>query len=286
MPATYESEPFLTDAQRDKLLQDLDRDGFFVLGKMPDWMLNESLRVIDGFVEKRRMFEPDASYINYMNVVELDPIFRRMMMYKPMLQMAYDAFGPLFILQQDQFAVKWHDPKDPDATSVNWHVDAPENFPAVNGVVGLHTLRFGFLLSDATPKDSGYVEFIRGSHKKYSLAARRTLHWQPYAGNHPADFETDRVEMRVEAGTIVAFNTVTWHRALANRTANPRKIVYIQFCPTWMRPLNRVPPTTADLQRYTAEERWLLGEERPPADYVWPRPETVARMSRFARTAS
>jgi hypothetical protein len=52
-----------------------------------------------------------------------------------------------------------------------------------------------------------------------------------------------------------------------------------------MRPLNRNDPTMAQLQHFSAEERWLMGEPRPAPDYIWPRAETVARMARFSREA-
>ena len=60
-------------------------------------------------------------------------------------------------------------------------------------------------------------------------------------------------------------------------------MIYLSFCPAWMRPLNRTDPTLAQIQHLSAEERWLMGEPRPAADYIWPRPETVQRMARFAR---
>lgn len=286
MPETrYEPEPSLTPAQRDALLRDLDRDGYVVLpDKLPRWMLDEALTVIDRMTEERRMFEPDATYLNFMNIVERHPIFRRMMMYKPMLQLVHDAFGPLFILQQDQVGVKFPDPSRSDAGSVDWHCDGPETFPQVGGVVGMHTFRFGFLLTDATDEGAGSLEVVRGSHKRQVLFRRDSLEYRPFAGNRAdADFSKDVVAMRHEAGTVVAFNSVIWHRAMLQHSTVTRKIVYIQFCPTWMRPLNRVEPTLAELQTYSPEERWLLGEPRPPADYIWPRPETTKRLSRFSR---
>ena len=52
-----------------------------------------------------------------------------------------------------------------------------------------------------------------------------------------------------------------------------------------MRAFHREPMTRSQLQTYSPEVRWLLGEPRPAPDYTWPRPETVARLARFSRDA-
>ena len=41
------------------------------------------------------------------NIVELDPVFREFLMFKPVLQMCYDCFGPMFHLGQDKWTRKY-----------------------------------------------------------------------------------------------------------------------------------------------------------------------------------
>ncbi|HVF10284.1 MAG TPA: hypothetical protein VNA16_05755, partial [Abditibacteriaceae bacterium] len=81
---TYEPEHSLTIAERDGLMQELDRDGFIVLPfKLPEWMIEEVNREIDRIVDEQRKFNPRQTAFNGMNIVERAPIFRRLLMFKP-----------------------------------------------------------------------------------------------------------------------------------------------------------------------------------------------------------
>ena len=282
---TYEPEQSLTIAQRDQLMQDLDRDGFIILPfKLPAWMIEETERAMDRCVDETRKSDPQRMLFDRTNVVELDPIFRRLMMYKPALQLSYDCFGPQFVLGQDQYRIKYPGAGD-GADRIDWHSDGPANFPEVDGRCALHTLRFGYMISDGRAPDCGGIDAIRGSHKKRVLHARRQLHWEPFQGYRPEDFTEDYVEIRGEAGTVYAFHNALWHRALANLSDKPRKLAYFQYTPTWMRPIQRNEPSHYDIQLYSAEERWLLSEPRPGMSWMYPTEVDNQRLARFSREA-
>lgn len=74
-----------------------------------------------------------------------------------------------------------------------------------------------------------------------------------------------------------------WHAAPPNQSDVERKNVYISYCPTWMRPLDRKSPTEADLADLSSEERWLLGEPRPALRWWLPSKEDAARLARLQR---
>ena len=169
--------------------------------------------------------------------------------------------------------------------SLTWHSDGPLGFPEVNGYAPLHTLRFGYFMSDTTHGDSGTLEVIRGSHRKRTLHAQQSIHWQPFSGHRADDFETDHVTVQGPAGTIVAFHNGIWHRAQNNRSNIPRTIVYFQYCPCMLHPLHRDVPYPGDLSPYSAEERWLLGEPREPNRWVIGTDADKQRMRRFRRKA-
>ena len=118
--------------------------------------------------------------------------------FKPACQLAYDVFGPMFHLGQDQWtrklrgvdlpagvtsdvAIEWHSVRLAAATmfpaliSDRWMLrqDGRElGFPEMRSPAGsaagnlpMHTLRFGYFLSDCSHERSGTVECIRGSHR-------------------------------------------------------------------------------------------------------------------------
>jgi ectoine hydroxylase-related dioxygenase (phytanoyl-CoA dioxygenase family) len=94
------------------------------------------------------------------------------------------------------------------------------------------------------------------------------------------------VQIDCKAGTVVAFHQAQWHAAPPNESDIVRKNAYISYSPTWMRPLDRETLTEEQLNNYSPEERWLLGEPRPPLRWWLPTPEDSQRTSRFARDGS
>ena len=276
----------LSDQQRDDCLAAIDRDSFVVLPHlMPQDMIDRANAYIDQCCSRFDREERDHPRYHETNIVEHDPVFREFLLYLPALQLSYDVFGPMFHLGQDKWTRKFRVDEGKDPMSLTWHSDGPLGFPEVNGYAPLHTLRFGYLMSDSTHGDSGTLEVIRGSHRKRTLHAQESIHWQPFSGHRPDDFETDHVTVQGPAGTIVAFHNGIWHRAQNNRSDIPRTIVYFQYCPCMLHPLHRDVPYPGDLSPYSEEERWLLGEPREPNRWVIGTDADKQRMRRFRRKA-
>jgi ectoine hydroxylase-related dioxygenase (phytanoyl-CoA dioxygenase family) len=205
------------------------------------------------------------------------------MMYEPALQLAYDCFGPMFHLCQSNFVSRPNDGtgKSDFFSASPWHADGPRPglFPKVNGAMGMHYLKFGYFLTDLTHGNGGSLQVVRGSHKRLELEG------QKHSEFRIADHRSDLVQFDCEAGTVVAFHQAQWHAAPPNESEIERKNVYISYCPTWMRPLDREFPTTESLAGLSDEERWLLGEPRPAQRWWLPGGDDAKRMARFARDA-
>lgn len=280
-----DSEPSLTNAQRDELLDDLDRDGYVVLPcKLPQWVIDDTSSFLDRYVHERRKPQPEETLFYHYDIIELDPIFRPLLVFKPAMQLCYDVFGPQFIMGQDKFEVQYPNPNHPIA-GIPWHNDGPISFPEIDGRQPFHTLRFGFMISDATASNSGSLDVIKGSHKKTLLRPRRGLRYEGVPPLRDADYETDFVQVRGEAGTVYAFQNAIQHSAQQNSSDVVRKIVYLQYCNAWMRPFHREQPSHYELLSYTPEQRWLLNEPRPPVSYYGATDSENQRLARFARTA-
>ena len=275
----------LTNIERDELNTQLEHDGFALLPrKLPAELMHAALSAIDHLTAEKRRENVVVRSVKMHNCVELDPAFRALVMYEPALQLAYDAFGPMFHLNQSNFIsrVKEADQEEAKknfAASIGWHADGPRprNFPRVNDAMGLHYLKFGYFLTDLTHGTGGSLEVVRGSHKRDELDGKK--------GNDfdIQNYQHDLVRFDVEAGSVVAFHQALWHAAYPNQSDIERKNVYISYCPTWMRPVDRDFPTEADLEGLTLEERWLLGEPRPTALRWWlPSADDTQRMARFA----
>ncbi len=275
----------LSDETRDQLMRTLAIDGFCTLPfKLPVELLESLIAVIDRISDEANAERSASLAVKKNKCVALDRAFVDLMMFKPALQLVYDAFGPMFHLNQSNFISR---PLEREggknfASSIDWHADGPRPgmFPQVNGVMGLHYLKFGYFLTDLTHGTGGSLEVIRGSHLRPEKDGLRG-----------ADFDIsryakDHVKLHCEAGTVVVFHQALWHAAFPNQSDVIRKSCYYSYCPTWMRPLDREFPTMEQLDGYSAEERWLLGEPRPAISWWLPGPKDTARMSRFARASA
>ncbi len=293
----------LSDEHRDECLTRLNEDGFSVLPvKLPENLLDRIVHFVDTYIDRVRNYEPDlanASEARYVymrdTMVEDDPAWRELMMFKPALQLCHDVFGPMFHLSQDMWRVYYADPNAPRQSILEgWHSDGPRVLPILeDGRCPLYFLRFGYLLADTTNDDDGTVEYIRGSHRRPCFDAR-SLPGQRNRrlGNHTfytpekqcqLDFETDRMALRGKAGTVFVLQNAVWHRTLAHRSNRPRAISYFQYSLTMLRPLRRQAPYEGDMSHLSSEERWLLGEPRPGESWIEGGPHDWMRMGRFGR---
>jgi ectoine hydroxylase-related dioxygenase (phytanoyl-CoA dioxygenase family) len=283
--STLVAENRLTDSQRETLISQLKRDGYFVLPqKLPADLIAETIAAIDRITLEAQQENPNQRSVKKQNCVALDPAFLKLMMYEPALQLAYDAFGPMFHLCQSNFVSRAREEvrREDFVSGTPWHADGPRPglFPRVASThgpaMGLHYLKFGYFLTDLTHGNGGSLQIVRGSHQRDELD-----------GSQPdfniAKYADDIVQLDCEAGTIVAFHQAQWHAAPPNESDVVRKNVYISYCPTWMRPLDREFPTESELAGLDAETRWLLGEPRPAMRWWLPTAEDASRMARFAR---
>ena len=299
-------EPSLTDAQRDSCLEALHRDGYFILPcKASADMLARANAYIDGFCSDASRYMAENA-LQETNIVELDPVFREFLTFKPVLQMCYDCFGPMFHLGQDKWTRKYRKQDLPpgledDRAAIPWHSDGPIGFPEIDGHVPFHTLRCGFLLSDTFHERSGTVELMRASHIHMRCAfAQEELRFRPVTINEaiqtkgyltegdqdsdPAKYSENHDVIQAEAGTIFGFQSGCWHRGLPNDSPHPRTIVYFQYSPSMIHPLHRDTPNPSDLSGYTEEERWLLHEPKTATGTVYGTAADKMRMDRFRRS--
>ena len=287
-PSAAPSETWtLSPQQRDDALAQLERDGYTVLpGTLPESLRAACLDAIDRFAAEDRQRDPSVKSVKRHGCVQLDPAFRRLMMYPPALQLAHDVFGPSFHLNQSNFQSRMREEnaKNDFVAATGWHADGPRpaQFPKLPGEhgprMGLHYLKFGVFLTDLTHGNGGSLQVVRGSH------TRPELDGTPPKLFNVDDYRDDLVQFDCPPGTVVAFHQAQWHAAPPNLSDRERKNVYISYCPTWMKPLDYDLPREGELpDDLDDEERFLLGEYRPPLRFWLPNAEDKSRLSGYAR---
>ena len=132
----------------------------------------------------------------------------------------------------------------------DWHETvAPSDYQVCNTI---------WLLDDFT-KENGATRLVPATHRSGILPQEELK--DPYA-THP-----DEILVEAPAGTVVIFNSHTWHGGTDNHTDAPRRSIHSYFC-------RRSQPQQVDQQRYILPEtyarlsedaRWTLGVTQPEA---------------------
>ena len=277
---TVTAEPQLTLTERDQLVADFERDGYVIMpGKLPVDLMARVTAAIDRISAERRAAEPGLKGVKLQGCVDHDAAFRELMCYQPALELAHDLLGPMFHLCQSNFVSRPAingEKGTYGADHIGWHADGPRPglFPRVDGAMGLHYLKFGYFLTDVNEGGSP-LEIIRGSHRKDELCKN---------GFDPRSCGNDHVTLTCEAGTVVAFHQAQWHAAGPVTNGEERKNVYISYCPTWMKPLDRHLPGPGDNGHYDPVTSWLLHEWRDdPVRWWLPSQEDGQRLAAYAR---
>ncbi len=195
------------------------------------------------------------------NTIELDPIFRDMLLREPILSIAEAVVGgdPKFCGQNVLRNL-------PGVAIEQWHVDGqvhfplPENVSRHNPRIRMPVMWFTvqMTLTDITSMEQGPTQYVPGSH---------------YSGRNPNDQVHPEFEGRgpvsifCKAGDIYLQDPQCWHRGAPNLSNETRYILQSQYAAQWaywrFSLCNRVPVPENAL--HTASDRLLslLGRSRP-----------------------
>src|SRR5690554_454919 len=113
---------------------------------------------------------------------------------------------------------------------VDWHeAVAPQDYKVCNSI---------WLLDDFS-KENGATRVVPQTHLKSQLPQD--------AMQDPMDSHVDEVIIEAPAGSVVIFNSHTWHGGTTNSTAQPRRSIHSYFC-------RKDQPQQVDQQRYVKQE--------------------------------
>jgi hypothetical protein len=195
------------------------------------------------------------------NTIELDPIFRDMLLREPILSLAEAIVG-----KNCKFCGQNMLRNLPGLSISNWHVDGSVHFP-VSDEMPRHDPRLRMpvmwftvqmALNDIDSIDEGPTQYVRGSH---------------YSGRHPNDpenpeFEGNKpVSIYCKAGDIYLQDPQCWHRGAPNLSDKTRYILQSQYAANWaywrFSLCNGVPVPEDALQNASDQLLSLLGRSRP-----------------------
>ena len=195
------------------------------------------------------------------NTIELDLIFREMLLREPILSLAEAIVG-----QDCKFCGQNVLRNLPGLSIERWHVDGQVHFPLPDDVprfdpriqMQVLWITVQMALTDIESIDQGPTQYVPGSH---------------YSGRGPNDQDRPEFEgcgptsVFCKAGDIYFQDPQCWHRGAPNRSNRTRYILQSQYAARWaywrFNLCNQVPVPEDYLQ--TADDRLLnlLGRRRP-----------------------
>ena len=275
------SKPF-SEEKTTQIAQQFFRDGFVhIPGVLTEDEVTALREKTDAFFNDPELAErtnPDLADVRYIqmgthadssetlpfilrNTIELDPIFRDMLLREPILSLAEAIVG-----KNCKFCGQNMLRNLPGLSISNWHVDGSVHFP-VSDEMPRHDPRLRMpvmwftvqmALNDIDSIDEGPTQYVRGSH---------------YSGRHPNDpenpeFEGNKpVSIYCKAGDIYLQDPQCWHRGAPNLSDKTRYILQSQYAANWaywrFSLCNGVPVPEDALQNARDQLLSLLGRSRP-----------------------
>jgi hypothetical protein len=195
------------------------------------------------------------------NTIELDPIFRDMLLREPILSLAEAVVG-----ENCKFCGQNVLRNLPGLSIDRWHVDGSVHFPVPDNVqrhdprlrMTVMWFTVQMALSDIDSLEQGPTQYVPGSH---------------YSGRNPNDQENPEFEGRgpvsilCKAGDIYLQDPQCWHRGAPNLSNTTRYILQSQYAAYWaywrFSLCNSVPVPENELKTSSDRMLKLLGRSRP-----------------------
>lgn len=196
----------------------LDENGYLILEDvMTDKQVQAFSRRLDELAAEEgddagKEFHQEAAAVRLSNLIDKDPIFEQCVTTPQVLAAVRHVLGHRFKL-----------------SSLNSRSTLPGR-----GRQGLHAdwdfavdpgdyyvCNSAWLISDLTPQN-GATRLVPGSHRSGKLP---TDAMEDESLDHD-----DQIQLIAPAGTVVVFNSHTWHSGMKNKTDALRKVVHAYFC--------------------------------------------------------
>ena len=197
------------------------------------------------------------------NTIELDQVFRDMLLREPILSLAEAIVG-----ENCKFCGQNVLRNLPGLSISTWHVDGSVHFP-VTEEMPRHDARLRMpvmwftvqmALSDIDTLEEGPTQYVKGSH--YSGRGPNSQENPEFEGNRPES-------IYCKAGDIYLQDPQCWHRGAPNTSNKTRYIMQSQYAAYWaywrFSLCNSVPVPNEALQHASDRLLSLLGRSRPGA---------------------
>lgn len=243
--------PPLTDDQ----LAAYRTDGFVRLGRILDPPTLERLRAEEARLRPERdPHAPGARTLFRNQVCPFSAPVRTLATQGAHLGWTTQILGPNVLFWWVQFVTKLPDPAGSPSGIFHWHQDC--------GYQDVAPLPMTIWIAlDATTEENGCIWVVPGSHHRGLLPhAQRPDSWHlevPVPG--------PGVSVPLAAGEAVAFTGYTLHRSLANRTAAPRRALFLEYTHA-----DAVHPARGHELLRASPDAWLVAGEA--SEQVAPRP--------------
>lgn len=238
------------------------RDGLLIV---PDALTTETVDALKSQIQSMQPDKDSLNAFNLMNIVEMHPLFSKMIDHASHIGYIYDVYGESTKLLLSQLFLR---PSGSQQKN-DWHFDGPRQVPFQVFSTKLPLrIKVGYWLTDLTEDSMGNLVFIRGSH--------RVPHLDQYKTHEVAQGEE---RLKVKAGTMILMHEGLWHRVDDNTRGTTRVNLFYEYGPAWITASDRWRSNLSWLATLTREQRILMRDCDFPNALIKPSAEDVPLFS-------
>lgn len=245
--------------------ENFERDGFIIVENvLSKDKIEELLFSVDKIWKKHHSKNPDH-YLHTFDFFNKNKIFIELIDCKKTLPIVLGLLGWNIYMYHAHLDINLPI-KSENSPDMTWHRDNSRmNYDFKDGKYPLVALKIGYWLGDVSAEDRGNLYIIPGSHK-WDFTRSKMI--------RNDKLPREAIPIKVKPGTIVIFDTRTWHSRSNNFSKVTRKVIFIGYAYRWLRPGDNVKVSFSILQKANKIQRQLLNRNIDSSAYV-PKEEDV-----------
>lgn len=220
------------------------RNGFFIKKSCVDEkLINEIIHAVD---ERYNTDSNASKSINLRNFILDHDAFSTLIDHKSYIAYLYDVYGDSLCLLMSNLIVR--QPRQAYNERNSWHFDGPRinPFKAYAPKVPLR-IKVGIALTDCQAPNSGNLIVIPQSHRVDMIPEYQTHKDRP-----------DQLQVQMGAGDVIFMYEGLWHRVASNQSNLPRKVIYLEYGPCWIRSGDRFTTDLKSTLRLSRSQRIIM----------------------------
>jgi hypothetical protein len=188
----------------------------------------------------------DGKSMNLRSFILDHPVFSQLIDHNSYIAYMYDVYGDSLTLLMSNLIIR--QPQQASEERNSWHFDGPRinPFKAYSPRIPLR-IKVGIALTDCQVADAGNLIVLPQSHRTDMIPEYQTHLDRP-----------DQLQVKMKAGDVIFMYEGLWHRVASNQSEQPRKVIYLEYGPAWIRSGDRFKTDPKDVTRLSRSQKIIM----------------------------